>query len=312
MEKIRSAVIGAGYLGKFHAQKYAALPNVELVAVVDQSLNTATAVAEPLATLGITDYDTLLGEVDAVSIVVPTYSHFEIARDFLQNGAHVLVEKPITSTPDEAQQLLRIANSCSRILQVGHLERFNAAVLAMDEYIHQPRFIESHRLSPFRARGTEVNVILDLMIHDIDLILSMVDSEISAIDAAGMSVLSKDIDIANARLRFNNGCVANVTASRVSDKTERKLRIFQKNAYMSADLANHQLKVYQHDVTSDSPGIVSTAHTFDQNDALMLEIQHFIECIIKNSPPKVTGLDGLRALQTATEITRLLTQHEAH
>lgn len=308
MEKIRSAVIGTGYLGTFHTQKYASLPSTQLVAVVDQSIGTARQIGEPLGIRCESDYRRLLGEVDAVSIVVPTQAHYQIARDFLLSGTHVLLEKPMTSTTEQAEELIQIAAQESRVLQIGHLERFNPAILAMENLIQEPKFIESHRLAPFQQRGTDVNVILDLMIHDIDLILSMVGSDIASIDAAGMDVLSNETDIANARIRFTNGCVANVTASRVSDRTERKLRVFQRDRYLSADLGNRNLKVYQFDHNSTKPTIHNTIQDFEKSDALLHEIDHFLQCIDSGQPPKVSGVDGLRALQTATTITKLLNQ----
>lgn len=304
---IRSAVIGVGYLGKFHAEKYTRIPGVELVAVVDQSPDTARRVAERMGHIRYeSDYTSLLGEIDAVSIVVPTHSHYSIAKDFLLNGAHVLLEKPMASTLKQAQELIDISLSSSRILQVGHLERFNPAILAMEEFIREPMFIESRRLAPFQSRGTEVNVVHDLMIHDIDLILNMVKSEIESIDTTGRKVLSNDIDIANARIQFHNGCVANVTASRVSEKTERKLSIYQKDACLMADLNERYLKIFKYKINKESPRMINTEYCFEKSDTLMLEIEHFIQCITNNLTPKVTGMDGMRALQTATKITRLL------
>ena len=223
----RTAVIGVGYLGRFHAQKYASLPNSHLVGIADPSAAARAAVAAELNVAAHEDYRDLLGKVDAVSIVTPTASHFEVAKAFLEAGANVLVEKPMTVTIAEGESLIEIAARHQRILQVGHLERFNAAVLAVQPTLTVPRFIESARLAPFKHRGTDVDVVLDLMIHDIDLILSIVRSPVVSVDAIGSSVFSKEIDIANARLRFANGCVANATASRVSLKTERKLRLFQ-------------------------------------------------------------------------------------
>src|SRR5689334_7962778 len=236
MSKIRAAVIGVGYLGRFHAQKYAALPSCELVAVADGRQEVRDAVAAEVKSRPVADYRELLGEVDAVSVVTPTPAHYEIADAFLDAGAHVLVEKPITETPAQAGSLIARAAEKRRILQVGHLERFNAAILAAEPHLHSPRFMECHRLAPYKERGTDVNVVLDLMIHDIDLVQSLAGSEIESIDAIGSPVFSGEIDIANARIRFANGCVANTTASRVSLKTERKLRIFEDAAYISLDL----------------------------------------------------------------------------
>src|SRR5687768_4158104 len=208
MDKIRSAVIGVGYLGRFHAQKYAQLAECELVGVVDGRVDVRNAVAAEVGAPAFADYRELLGKVDAVSVVTPTPAHFEIADAFLAAGAHVLVEKPITETPDQARALIARATREQRILQVGHLERFNAAVLAAEPHISSPRFMECVRLAPYKERGTDVNVVLDLMIHDIDLVQSLANSEIVSIDAVGSPVFSAEIDIANARIRFANGCVA--------------------------------------------------------------------------------------------------------
>ena len=224
---MRTAVVGVGYLGRFHAQKYRQLENCELVGIADPSAAARAAVAAELGVAAFADHRDLLGRVDAVSVVTPTPLHFTVAKQFLEAGAHVLVEKPMTATVAEGEALIETARLAKRILQVGHLERFNAAVQALQPMLGIPRFIESARLAPFKHRGTDVDVVLDLMIHDIDLILSIVQSPVVSVDAIGSSVFSQEIDIANARLRFANGCVANATASRVSLKTERRLRLFQ-------------------------------------------------------------------------------------
>ena len=308
MTTLKVAVIGAGYLGKFHAEKFAALSRCNLFAVVDIDQATAQSVASQHGNVNAyTDYTKILDNVDAVSIVTTTPSHFDIAKDCLLKGKHVLLEKPITSTVEQAQELIDIAAQKSCVLQIGHIERFNPAVLAMDEHLGTPRFIESHRLSPFRARGTDVNVVLDLMIHDIDIILSIVNSDIESIHASGMSILSNDIDIANARITFDNQCVANVTASRVSDKTERKLRLFQENAYFSADLGNHKLKMH----TRSDQTIDSQYFEFEKQDALLCEIEHFIHCVLTDSRPLVGGIDGLRALRAADQISQTMQIHHS-
>jgi len=254
MKKIRAAVIGVGYLGRFHAQKYASLSDCELIAVVDADAGVAKRVAAEVGSRAISDYRQLFGEVDAVSVVTPTPSHAEIAAGLLRSGAHVLVEKPIAETAEQAQQLIDLARQQRRVLQVGHLERFNPAILAAEPVLKSPRFIECQRLAPFRERGTEVNVVLDLMIHDIDLVQMIVGSPVASFDAIGTPVFSAEIDIANARLRFENGCVANVTASRVSLKTERKLRVFCDDAYMSLDLQQKILTVIRKRVPPAAAG----------------------------------------------------------
>jgi predicted dehydrogenase len=306
MSKIRAAVIGVGYLGRFHAQKYAQSPACELVAVVDGREEVRRAVAAEVGTQGLADYRELLGKVDAVSVVTPTPAHFEIADAFLAAGANVLVEKPITETPEQAKQLIARAAAASKILQVGHLERFNAAVLAAEPHLSSPRFMECHRLAPYKERGTDVNVVLDLMIHDIDLVQSLANSEIVSIDAIGSPVFSGEIDIANARIRFANGCVANTTASRVSLKTERKLRIFEDAAYISLDLQQKILTLIRKregvPETGQLPVTIEEAN-LEQGDALKSEIESFLDCIRNNRRPIVSGEDGLRALETAIRIT---------
>jgi predicted dehydrogenase len=306
MSKIRAAVIGVGYLGRFHAQKYAKLPACELVAVVDGRDEVCKAVAAEVGAQPVADYRELLGKVDAVSVVTPTPAHFEIADAFLAAGAHVLVEKPITETPEQARALIATAAKHGKILQVGHLERFNAAVLAAEPHLHSPRFMECVRLAPYKERGTDVNVVLDLMIHDIDLVQSLAGSEIVSIDAIGTPVFSGEIDIANARLGFANGCVANVTASRVSMKVERKLRIFEDAAYISLDLQQKILTLIRKREGVPQPGQLPVSieeANLEQGDALMSEIESFLDCIRNNKRPIVSGEDGLRALETAIRIT---------
>ena len=303
---IRTAVIGIGYLGRYHAQKYASLPNSRLVGVADPSAAARHAVAAELNTTAHADYRELLGAVDAVSIVTPTPLHFEVATEFLAAGAHVLVEKPMTVTVAEGEKLIANAAAAGRILQVGHLERFNAAVQAVKPALRAPRFIESARLAPFKQRGTDVDVVLDLMIHDIDLILSIVRSPVVSVDAIGTSVFSNAIDIANARLRFANGCVANATASRVSLKTERRLRLFQDDAYISMDLQQKILTVIRkgEGVGADgTPQLAIDENTYEQGDALKSEIEAFLHAIASSDAPAVSGEDGLLALRTAVSIT---------
>ena len=309
MARIRTAVIGVGYLGRFHAQKYAALPESLLVGVADTSAAAAEAVAREVGTRPHADYRELLGQVDAVSVVTPTPEHAPIASAFLAAGAHVLVEKPITTSVAEAEALIRVAHERGRVLQVGHLERFNPVVLGAERHLKAPRFIECHRLAPFRERGTDVNVVLDLMIHDIDLLQSIVGSEIVALDAVGTAVFSRETDIANARIRFASGCVANATASRVSLKTERKLRIFQDDAYLSLDLQQKVLTVIRkrESPPGDTQLPVSIAEeSFEQGDALLAEIAAFLRAARGLEPVAVSGEDGLRALRTAIAITEAL------
>ncbi len=309
MTALRTAVIGAGYLGRFHAQKYAAIERVELVAVADTDERARSAVAAELGCEAVSDHRQLLGRVDAVSVVTPTPSHHRIAADFLQAGAHVLVEKPITVTVAEARELIALAAAQRRILQVGHLERFNPVILALQGILDRPRFIESNRLAPFKARGTDVSVVLDLMIHDIDLIQNIVGSPVASIDAVGAPVFSGETDIANARLRFDNGCVADVTASRISMKAERKLRVFQEDAYLSVDLQQKILTLVRKGAAAPADGAPKVdieERNFDQGDALRAEIEAFLGCIESGDRPAVSGEDGLRALETAIRIGELV------
>jgi predicted dehydrogenase len=309
MSKLKCAVIGTGYLGKFHAEKYAALDDCELVAVVDINQQAAQEVAEKHGAIALTDYDSLLGQVDAVSVVVPTRLHHLVSRDFLKAGTHVLVEKPITVTVEEANELIALAKEKQLILQVGHLERFNPAITALDKE-EKPLFIEAHRLSPFNPRAKDVSVVLDLLIHDIDIILAMIDSDIERIDASGTAVLTQGTDIANARLTFKNGCVANVTASRISMKMERKMRMFRPSSYIAVDFQNKALTKHRTGEKEMFPGvpeIISEESVFENGDALLEEIKHFTHCIKTGENPLVSGEAGKRALETAIKITELLT-----
>ena len=306
MQKIRAAVIGVGYLGRFHAQKYAQSQACDLVAVVDTRATARAAAAQEFRCQVLSDHRELLGRVDVVSIVTPTPTHFEIARDFLAARAHVLLEKPVTETPAEARQLIELARARARVLQVGHLERFNAAIRAAEPYLRAPRFIECHRLAPYRERGTDVNVVLDLMIHDIDIVQTIVGAPVAAIDAIGTVVFSDEIDIANARIRFENGCVANATASRVSLKTERKLRVFEDEAYLSIDLQQKILTVIKKRPGPLEPGqlpVIIDERSVEQGDALKEEIDSFLACVRTGAKPVVSGEAGLRALETAMRIS---------
>jgi predicted dehydrogenase len=307
---IRAAVIGAGYLGRFHAQKWATLPGCRLVAIADPDAQVRASVGAELGVEAVADWRGLLGRVEAVSIATPTPLHHPIARACLEAGVHVLVEKPITTTVAEARELIEAAARAQRVLQVGHLERFNAAVLAIEGVVTRPRFIESHRLAPFRQRGTDVSVVLDLMIHDIDLIQSIVRAPLTEVDAVGSSVFSDDLDIANARLRFASGCVANVTASRVSLKTERKLRLFQDDLYLSLDLQQKIVTVIRKGAAAPEPGgmpqVAIEEKTYEQGDALKAQIEAFAASIASGRPPLVGGEAGLEALETATRIAALV------
>lgn len=312
---LRAAVVGVGYLGRFHAQKYAQLPGVQLVAVVDADADTAGRVGAELGVEALTDHRRILGRVDAVSLAVPTPLHHAIGRELLGAGIHLLVEKPITTTVAEARELIDVARRHGCVLQVGHLERFNPAVVAAVGRLRKPRFIEAHRLAAYKQRGTDVSVVLDLLIHDIDLIQELVGEPIEHIDAVGATVFSGEIDIVNARIRFAGGCVANTTASRVSLKQERKVRIFQDDAYLSIDMQQKILTVVRKKDAAPVESVAQVAieeEAFGQGDALRAEIEAFVQSIRSGSPPLVTGEDGLRALETAMRITELVQRPRAH
>jgi predicted dehydrogenase len=311
MSPLRCAVVGAGYLGRFHAQKYAGLAGCTLAGIADPSAEARAKLAAELGVPVHADHRELLGRVDAVSVATPTALHHPIARDFLLAGAHVLVEKPITTTAPEARELIALAAANRKVLQVGHLERFNPVIVAVAGELTKPRFIESNRLAPFKARGTDVSVVLDLMIHDIDLIEHIVQSPIASIDAIGAPVFTDEIDIANARLRFENGCVADVTASRISMKSERKLRVFQADSYLSIDLQQKLLTQVRRPGAigqGEMPAVSVEERSFDQGDALLAEIEAFVAAIRGGTRPVVSGEDGLRALETATRIAELVTR----
>ncbi len=305
MKTVNVGVVGVGYLGTYHAEKYASMPHVELVGVADIDVARAREIAARFGVTATNDHRKLIGNVDAVSIAVSTSQHYSVARDFLENGVDVLIEKPITTSLDEADALIELARSNHRILQVGHLERFNPTTVALQQIVTRPLFIESHRLSIFKPRCTDVSVILDLMIHDIDLILSFVRSDIREIRASGVAVISEHVDIANARLEFESGCVANVTASRISMKNERKLRIFQQDAYVSVDFANRRiLCIRKNGGKPDSliPGADIQTIDFAAADPLNEELVAFIEAVRTRKAPPVTGEMGRDALKAALDI----------
>ncbi len=309
MNKIRCAVVGVGYLGRFHAQKYQLIPHAELVAVCDLHEETAKKVGLELNVPAYTNYRDLFGKVDAVSIAATTSMHYELAKAFLEQGIHVLLEKPITETTAQAEELIQLAKKHHAKLQIGHLERFNSVRMALDNYLEKPLFIEAERLAPFTPRGADVNVILDLMIHDIDLIQNMVKSPIVSILAQGTPILTKAIDIAHVRLTFANHCVANLTASRVSFNTSRKTKILQEDCFLSIDYQSKHLSVFKKGTGEMFPGVPDIVHEqkeLEKGDALFEEIKAFLKCIDENSTPLVTGEDGLAALHTAEQVTSLI------
>jgi len=307
---LRAAVIGVGYLGRFHAQKYASLPDVELVGVVDAHPETAQRVAKELGVGAFTDYRELLdgGQVDLVSVASTTETHHAVARDCLAAGVHVLAEKPITVTVAQADELIALADAKKLVLQVGHLERFNPAWLAVRDKITRPVFIEAHRMAPFKARGIDVSVVLDLMIHDLDLILPLVASPVTDLRASGVSVLTDGIDIANARIEFANGCVANLTASRTSTASLRRLRVFQHHEYISIDFGDRRIGISKkREALVEGEEPIDT-ETFQQppGDALMTEIIAFVAAAKNGTPPVVSGREGRDALAIALEIDHMI------
>jgi predicted dehydrogenase len=319
MNPLRVGVIGTGHLGALHTKMYTQIPTAHLVGVFDVDATRTENIAAEFGIKAFAQMDDLLANVEAVSIATVTQSHYDVAMQVIKRGVHLLIEKPITATIEQARALTERAATKGLKLQVGHIERFNSAILALEPYDIKPLFIESHRLAQFNPRGSDVAVVLDLMIHDIDLILSLVKSKVTRIDANGIAVISDTPDIANARLQFENGCVANVTASRISQNKMRKMRLFQHDAYISIDFAQGLAEVFRL-VDENTPGIKPTMMLgkIDQGkhkrmivyeqpevrevNALKYELERFIESVQKDIEPPVTGRDGLHALEVAQEI----------
>ena len=299
--RIAVGVVGVGYVGKFHAEKYASSGKALLVGVADIEPSRAREVSKRLGTESLADYRDLMGRVQCVSIAVPTRMHHAVARDFLNAGVDVLVEKPLAADLAEARELVELAGTRNSILQVGHLERFNPAIRRLEGVIREPKFVECHRLAPFVERGTDVDVVLDLMIHDIDVIASLVRAPVNRVEAIGVPVLTDKPDIANARITFANGCIANVTASRVSMKRERKVRFFQPDAYISIDYDQRRAQIF-HKPAAGAGWLDIRGETveFKEGDALADEIDSFLECVRTRALPLVGGADGLRALEIAS------------
>jgi predicted dehydrogenase len=306
---LRVGVVGVGYLGRFHAQKYATQPEVALVAIVDTNVTRAAEIAAECHTTALMDYREIFGQVDCVSIAVPTQFHYDVARDFLSHGIDVLVEKPMTVTAVEGRALVELAAQRQRILQVGHLERFNSALRSLSGILTSPRFIECNRVAPFVERGTDVDVVRDLMIHDLDVILSLVQSPVTSIEAFGVPVLTSEPDIANARLRFASGCIADVTASRVALKRERKMRVFQPDTYLVVDYGEHRIRICRREPGAQPgtlPNITFEEREVGGEDALEEEIRAFLQAVRNRSRPIVSGEDGLQALEMAERIVSCL------
>ena len=299
---LRVGVVGVGHLGTRHAEIYARLPGVRLAMVCDRNRTRAKALAGRLGCRATTEFRELAGEVDAASLAVPTSLHARLGLPLLQCGIHLLIEKPLATTLAEADALLRAAARARRLLQVGHVERFNAAIHAAMRYLTHPRFIEVHRLSPYPFRGTDVSVILDVMIHDLDLILLLVRARLRRVGAVGLPVLSKTEDIANARLEFASGCIANLTASRISDETVRRIRVFQEDSYLSIDYKAQTVELAR----KDRGGIRRVQLPVNQRPPLQDELASFIQAVRTQRPPVVSGRDGRAALALALRIERAM------
>ncbi len=308
---IKAAVIGVGHFGQYHADKLAGAGGVEFVGVADRNADRAAAIAARHKVEAITDYRLLLGRVDAVSIATPPASHYAIARDFLEHGAHVLVEKPITETIEDADSLIRLAADRGKVLQVGHIERFSAVGRHIGETVERPLFIQAQRMGPFKPRGEPVSAVLDLMIHDLDLVLGLAGSPIEWIHAIGAPVVTAADDIANARLQFVNGCVADLSVSRVSLRCERKMRIFERDRCTSVDFLKRRIGVFRLSQTAKGgqAEIALDNTVYPQIDALAEEIASFLAAVRGAHPPRVTGEDGRRALEAALTIDRQLRDH---
>ena len=298
MEKIRAGVVGVGHLGSIHAKVYSRLKNAKLACVCDCNLEKALEVGKKYRAASFSDYEELFGKVDAASIAVPTSLHYNIAKDFLNHDIHVLIEKPITNTLSEADELIEIARERKLILQVGHIERFNSAVLAVKPFLKRPKFIECQRLGPFYKRAEDVGVVLDLMIHDIDIVLGLVEKDVVNIEAVGLSTISDYEDVANVRLTFEDGTIADITASRVTKDVVRKIRIFQEDSYVSLDYLNQEAAIFK----KTENKIMKEKIKIKKGEPLKRELKSFIECVRADRRPIVSGIEGRRALQVALEI----------
>ncbi|MBI5406102.1 MAG: Gfo/Idh/MocA family oxidoreductase [Nitrospirae bacterium] len=300
--KIKMGVVGVGYLGEHHARIYSSMDQVELVGVADIDAGRADHIAAKYTTKAFHDYRELFGKAEAVSIAVPTVLHYPVALDFIRQNTDVLIEKPVTTTVEEAESLIREAAMRNVLVQVGHIERFNTAFRTLCTYLHHPRFIEAHRIGPYVGRGIDVDVILDLMIHDIDIILSIVKSELVDLRAVGIPVLTNHIDIANVRLEFADGCIANLTASRVSGEKMRKIRIFQSDTYISLDYGRQSMAIFRRIMENGIPKIVSEEISLEREEPLQVELTAFVEAVRNRTQPLVTGMDGIEALKIALRI----------
>ncbi len=304
MERIKVGVVGVGYFGQFHAEKYAKIEETELVGVVDTDASRAREVAKRNRTQPFEHHTDLFNKVQAVSVAVPTPFHHPVTKDFFLHGIDVLLEKPVSKTSEEADELIGLAESNGRIFQMGHLERFNGALSGIEGRARHPKFVESHRVGPFSGRGAEVDVVLDLMIHDLDILLSLVRSRVKSLQAVGVPILTRHPDIANARIEFENGCVASLTASRVSKEKVRKTRIFQSEEILSIDYLSQKLSLSKKSPSEKGkvPEMVTEEIPVPKTDLLEAEIRSFLQSVRNRKPARVSGLDGKRALELALQI----------
>ncbi|MEP6811077.1 MAG: Gfo/Idh/MocA family oxidoreductase [Chthoniobacterales bacterium] len=300
MSKLRVGVVGVGHIGKNHARLYAEQDAATFTTIYDTDAEKAAALAQEYGVVAATSLEDFSSKVDAASVATPTTSHFDVARVLLKNGKHLLIEKPISVNPEHAASLATMAAERGLILQVGHVERFNPVLSALEARLTRPRFIEAHRLSPYPNRSTDVGVVLDLMIHDLEIILHLVHSPVQTIDAVGVPVLSRSEDIANARLRFENGCVANITSSRISPERMRKIRVFQEDAYLSLDYQNQTGEIYRR----SENGITKEEVEIEHEEPLKGQLASFLECVATGSAPRVSGFQATAALELAIEITK--------
>ena len=300
MNKLRVGVVGVGHIGKNHARLYAELSGAQFTAIYDTDTARAREHGNEFGVVAAASLEEFAEQVDAASIATPTNTHFEIGRNLLMRGKHLLIEKPITENTAHASELAALAAERRLVLQVGHVERFNPVLSALEMRLTNPRFIEAHRLSPYPNRSTEIGVVLDLMIHDLEIILHLVRSPVQTIDAVGVPVLSRGEDIANARLRFENGCVANITSSRISPEQMRKIRVFQENAYLSLDYQNQSGEMYRRTET----GLTREEVAIEREEPLKRQLASFLECAATGRTPKVSGFQATAALELAVEITK--------
>jgi predicted dehydrogenase len=300
MKKSRVGVIGVGHIGRNHARLYAELAAADFTAIYDIDPSRAKKISEEFRVRAVGSLSDFADQIEAASVATPTNTHFEIGRELLNRGKHLLIEKPIAENTAHASELAELARQRQLVLQVGHVERFNPVLSALEERLTHPRFIEAHRLSPYPNRSTDIGVVLDLMIHDLEIILHLVRSSVQTIDAVGVPVLSRGEDIANARLRFENGCIANITSSRISPEQMRKIRVFQEDAYLSLDYQNQSGEIYRR----EGGTIVRGKVEIEREEPLKRQLAAFIECANTGRVPKVSGFQATAALELAVEITK--------